>query len=137
MAKKKKILIVDDNEDVSRSLRILFRAHDYVTVAAGDAVTAVSQAKSENPDLIVLDLGLPAGDGYLVMERLANIDLLASVPVIVFTARGEEGHRERSLEAGAKAFFQKPVDPAELLLTVKQILDGPNSMQPSLIPMPC
>jgi DNA-binding response OmpR family regulator len=135
MAKKKKILIVDDNDDVLKGLRVLFRAHDYATVVAGDAVTAISQAKSENPDLIVLDLGLPAGDGYLVMERLANIEALASVPVIVFTARYEESHRERSLEAGAKAFFQKPVDPAELLLAVKQVLDGPNSMQPSLIPL--
>jgi len=135
MAKKKKILIVDDNDDVLRGLRILFRAHDYVTVVAGDAVTAISQAKSENPDLIVLDLGLPAGDGYLVMERLANIDVLASVPVIVFTARDGESHRERSLEAGAKAFFQKPVDPAELLLSVKHVLEAPSGIQPSLIPM--
>lgn len=126
---KKKILIVDDNEDVSRGLRILFRSHDYVTVLAGDAVTAISQAKSENPDLIVLDLGLPAGDGYLVMERLGNIDALASIPVIVFTAREEESHRERALEAGAKAFFQKPVDPAELLSAIQQILKGPELLE--------
>ena len=125
---KKKILIVDDNEDVSRGLRILFRAHDYVTVLAGDAVTAISQAKSENPDLILLDLGIPAGDGYLVMERLDNIDALASIPVIVFTARDEEGHRQRAFEAGAKAFFQKPVDHAELLSAVEQILSGPSGM---------
>ena len=133
--KKRKILIVDDNEDVLHGLRVLLRAHDYVTVVAGDAVTAVSQAKSENPDLILLDLGLPAGDGYLVMERLGNIDELASVPVIVFTARDAEVHRELALEAGAKAFFQKPVDPTELLQTVKEILDGPSCMQPSLVPM--
>ena len=135
MPNKKKILIVDDNDDVSRALRILFRAHDYDAVVAGDAVTAISQAKNEKPDLIVLDLGLPGGDGYLVMERLANIDAVALVPVIVFTARDEEGHRERSLEAGAKAFFQKPVDPAELLLAVKQVLAGPGAMQPCLVPM--
>jgi DNA-binding response OmpR family regulator len=127
---KKKILIVDDNEDVSRGLRILFRAHDYTTVVAGDAVTAISQAKSEKPDLIVLDLGLPAGDGYLVMERLGNIDELAAIPVIVFTAREEEFHRERALEAGAKAFFQKPVDHAELLESVQQILLGRVGLQP-------
>jgi DNA-binding response OmpR family regulator len=127
---KKKILIVDDNEDVSRGLRILFRAHDYTTVVAGDAVTAISQAKSEKPDLIVLDLGLPAGDGYLVMERLGNIDELAAIPVIVFTAREEEFHRERALEAGAKAFFQKPVDHAELLESVEQILLGRVGLQP-------
>jgi DNA-binding response OmpR family regulator len=127
---KKKILIVDDNEDVSRGLRILFRAHDYTTVVAGDAVTAISQAKSEKPDLIVLDLGLPAGDGYLVMERLGNLDELAAIPVIVFTAREEEFHRERALEAGAKAFFQKPIDHVELLASVQQILLGRVALQP-------
>ena len=127
---KKKILIVDDNEDVLRGLRIFFRAHDYITVTAGDAVTAVSQAKSEKPDLIVLDLGLPAGDGYLVMDRLSNIDALASIPVIVFTAREEAWHRERALEAGAKAFFQKPVDHSELLATVQQIFSGRVGLQP-------
>jgi putative two-component system response regulator len=132
---KKKILIVDDNEDVSRGLRILFRSHDYVTVLAGDAVTAISQAKAETPDLIVLDLGLPAGDGYLVMERLGNIDALASIPVIVFTARDEESHRERALEAGAKAFFQKPVNHAELLSAIQRIFEGPNSLKPSMLPM--
>lgn len=128
---KKKILIVDDNEDVTSGLRVLFRAHDYLTVLAGDAVSAISQAKSEKPDLILLDLGLPAGDGYIVMERLSNIDDLASIPVVVFTARDAETHRELSLEAGAKAFFQKPVDPAELLLSIQQILTGPSRMQPS------
>jgi putative two-component system response regulator len=130
---KKKILIVEDDDDVSRGLRVIFRAQNYVTVVAGDAVTAISQAKSENPDLIVLDLGIPAGDGYLVMERLGNIDSLASIPVIVFTARDEEGHRERALEAGAKAFFQKPVEPGELLAAIRQVLEGPNGMQPAMV----
>ncbi|HWH78240.1 MAG TPA: response regulator [Candidatus Binatus sp.] len=127
---KKKILIVDDNEDLSKSLRILFRAHDYATVVASDAVAAVSEARKENPDLIVLDLGLPAGDGYVVMERLNNIESLAAIPVIVFTARDETAHRQRALEAGAKAFFQKPVDPAVLLNSIEQILEGPGLMQP-------
>jgi putative two-component system response regulator len=125
----KKILIVDDNEDVAKGLRIFFRAHNYTTVIASDAVAAISQAKKENPDLIVLDLGLPAGDGYVVMERLSNVESLASIPVIVFTAQDEEAHKEQSLKAGAKAFFQKPVDNAVLLSTVQQILEGPSRMQ--------
>lgn len=129
---KRKILIVDDNEDVSRGLRILLRAHDYVAVLATDAVTAISQAIKETPDLIILDLGIPAGDGYLVMERLGNIESLASIPVVVFTARDEENNKERCLEAGAKAFFQKPVDHAELLSTIGEILEGPNRLQPSI-----
>ena len=130
---KKKILIVDDNEDIAKGLRILFRAHGYIPVVAGDAVSAVSQAKNENPDVILLDLGLPAGDGYLVMERLSNIESLALTPVIVLTAREEDFHKELSLQAGAKAFFQKPVDHGLLLSAVDQIIEGPNYMQPAAI----
>ncbi len=120
---KKKILIVDDNEDLSKGLRLLLRAHDYATVLAADAVSAISQAKSEKPDLILLDLGLPAGDGYKVMERLSNVDSLASIPVIVLSARDRESNQERSLHAGAKAFFQKPADNDELLASIKKILE--------------
>jgi DNA-binding response OmpR family regulator len=98
---------------------------------ASDAVSAVSEARKENPDLIVLDLGLPAGDGYLVMERLSNIESLASIPVIVFTAREEATHKQRALDAGAKAFFQKPVDHAVLLNTIEEILGGQTFVQPS------
>ncbi len=130
---KKKILIVEDCEDVSRGLRILFRAHDYVTVLAADTVSAISQAIKESPDLILLDLGIPAGDGYLVMERLGNIDALASIPVVVLTARDEGSNRQQCLEAGAKAFFQKPVDHGELLSIIEQLLEGPSRLQPLMV----
>jgi DNA-binding response OmpR family regulator len=130
---KKKILIVDDDEDISKGLRILFRAHGFIAVVASDAVSAISQAKNESPDVILLDLGLPAGDGYLVMERLSNIESLALTPIIVLTAREEESNKELSLQAGAKAFFQKPVDHAVLLSAVDEIIDGPAYMRPATI----
>jgi len=119
---KKTILIVDDNEDLTKGLKMLLRSRDYATVVAGDAVSAISMAKNENPDAIILDLGLPAGDGYLVMERLSNINTLSATPVIVVSARDPEGHCERSLEAGAKAFLQKPVDKEVLLSTIEKVL---------------
>jgi DNA-binding response OmpR family regulator len=120
---KKKILIVDDNADLLKGLRVLLRAHDYATVLAADAVSAISQAKNERPDLILLDLSLPAGDGFKVMERLSNVDSLASIPVIVLSARDQQGNKERSLKAGARAFFQKPADNAELLASIKSVLE--------------
>ncbi len=119
---KKKILIVDDNEDLLKGLRVRLRAQNYATVFATDAVSAISQAKNENPDLILLDLGLPAGDGFLVMERLNNVDSLASIPIIVLSARDPQANKERALKAGAKAFFQKPADNDELLAAVKTTL---------------
>ena len=119
---KKKILIVDDDEDLLKGLRVRLRAQNYATVFATDAVSAISQAKNENPDLILLDLGLPAGDGFLVMERLNNVDSLSSIPVIVLSARDAQANKERALKAGAKAFFQKPVDNDELLAALRTTL---------------
>jgi DNA-binding response OmpR family regulator len=120
--KKRKILIVDDNEDLSRGLRIILRAHDYVTATAADGVSAISQAKNEKPDLILLDLGLPAGDGFKVIERLSNIESLASIPIIVLSAKDIATNKERALKAGARAFLQKPADNAELLGVIEQLL---------------
>jgi DNA-binding response OmpR family regulator len=130
---KKKILIVDDNEDLSKGLRLLLRAHDYATVIAADAVSAISQAKNEQPDLILLDLGLPAGDGFIVMERLNNIDSLASIPVFVLSARDREVNEARALNAGAKKFFQKPVDNNLLLASIKSVLNEQG--QPEMLPI--
>ncbi len=124
---QQKILIVDDNEDLSKGLRIILRAHDYVTAVAADGVSAISQAKNEKPDLILLDLGLPAGDGFKVMERLSNIDSLASIPVIVLSAKDAATNKERALKAGARAFLQKPPDNAELLGSIKRLLEESRS----------
>jgi len=127
---KKKILIVDDNEDLSKGLKIYLRSHNYLTVVAGDAVSAISQAKKEKPDLIILDLGLPAGDGYLVMDRLSNIDELATIPIIVVSARDYKVHKERSLNAGAKAFFQKPTDSVALLAAIENVWAEQSGLRP-------
>jgi len=124
---KRKILIVDDNEDLSKGLRIILRAHDYVTATAADGVSAISQAKNEKPDLILLDLGLPAGDGFKVIERLSNIESLASIPIIVLSAKDVATNKDRALKAGARAFLQKPADNAELLGSIKSLLEESTS----------
>ncbi len=118
---KKKILIVDDDPELRRGLNIRLRANHYDTAYAFDGITAISMARKEKPDLILLDLGLPAGDGFTVMERLQKSDL-ACIPVIVITARGSMRNWERALEAGAVAFFQKPVDNLELLTAMERAL---------------
>ncbi len=119
---KKKILVIDDDHDLALGLKVRLRANNYTTVFATDAISAISQAVKENPDLILLDLGLPAGDGFVVMERLDNIESLSSVPVIVMSARDPQAHRDRALGAGAKAYVQKPVDNDELLATIRKVL---------------
>jgi len=123
---KKRILIVDDDEDLAKGLRVRLRAQNYAVGVATDAVSATSEAKKDPPDLILLDLGLPAGDGFIVMERLSNIESLASVPIIVLSAREPETNKKRALEAGAMAYLQKPVDNEELLIAIRKALGKEN-----------
>jgi DNA-binding response OmpR family regulator len=115
----KKVLIIEDDADIRRLIDIRLKAQNYSTAWAGDAVTAVMIARRENPDAIVLDLGLPGGDGFVVMERLRSLAQLAHVPVIVVTARDPSTSRERALEAGATAFLEKPIDADALLDAVR------------------
>jgi DNA-binding response OmpR family regulator len=119
---KPKILIVDDDPDLRRALKIRLRANHYETVQASDGYSAISVAQKEKPNLIILDLGLPAGDGYVVLERLQDSDTLSSIPVIVLTARDPQSNEQKTLQAGAAAFFQKPADNNELLDVIRATL---------------
>ena len=83
----KKILVVDDDPDVRQGMQIRFKANHYETWFANDGVSSIVEARKHNPDVIILDLGLPAGDGFVVLERLKNIPELAGIPVIVVSAR--------------------------------------------------
>jgi CheY-like chemotaxis protein len=121
----RKILIVDDNADIRLGMHLRLKANQYETFFAEDAVSGVAEAQKQRPDLIILDLGLPAGDGFTVMERLKQIPLLAAIPIIVVSARNALGNQKRAQEAGAKAFLQKPVDNAELLAVIRQALGEP------------
>jgi CheY-like chemotaxis protein len=90
---------------------------------AEDAVSATGALVIERPDLVILDLGIPCGDGFAVMERLHRNEGLPNIPVIVVTGRELAGNRDRALQAGAVAFFQKPVEDADLLFTIREALD--------------
>ena len=84
------------------------KANHYDTFFAGDAISSIAEARLHEPDLIILDLGLPAGDGFVVMERLKRLPNLAVIPVIVVSARDVRANKARSIELGAKAFLQNP-----------------------------
>jgi len=135
--RNKKLLIVEDDADVRLGYQVLFKANHYDTVFAVDSVSAVSQARTHQPDLIILDLGLPAGDGFVVLERLqANMNLSA-IPVVVVSARDLQGNKERALKSGAQAFVQKPWNDDELLGIISHLLDQSAGLiaQPKLRPL--
>jgi DNA-binding response OmpR family regulator len=118
----KKILIVDDDRHLVVALTVRLKATGYEVVSAADAVSAIAVARKERPDLIILDLGLPAGDGFLVLERIKSLDELMNIPVIVLSARDPTGNKKRSLEAGGITFFQKPPNNHEFLAAIRQTL---------------
>jgi DNA-binding response OmpR family regulator len=121
----KKILIVEDDPDVRLGYQVLLKAHHYATFFAADSLSALSGARKHRPDLILLDLGLPAGDGFIVLERLGSIPDLGVIPVIVVSARDVQGNKERALKAGARAFVHKPWNDEELLALISQLLGQP------------
>ena len=121
----KKILIVEDDPDVRQGLSLRLRANGYDIFFAGDVVASLIEARKHQPDLIILDLGLPAGDGFLVIERLKAVEALAAIPIIVVSARAGVANQERALAAGVKAFLQKPVDNGELLAVIQKTLGAP------------
>jgi DNA-binding response OmpR family regulator len=118
----KKILIVDDDEYLLLGLTAKLKANGYAVVTAMDGVAAIASARRETPDLIILDLGLPAGDGFLVLERLRAMADLFATPVIVLSAWDPTNNRQRALKAGAVAFFQKPPDNREFLSAIRHTL---------------
>jgi two-component system KDP operon response regulator KdpE len=121
----KKILVVDDDADTLLGYNVLLKAHHYDTVLAGDGVSAIREALEHQPDLVILDLGLPAGDGLMVLEWFRGNKSLSVIPVIVVSARDLHGNMGLALKAGAKAYVQKPWNDNELLALISQLLGQP------------
>jgi DNA-binding response OmpR family regulator len=124
---QKKILIVDDDPDVRLGLHVCLKANHYDVIFAADGMASIAEARKHMPDLIILDLGLPAGDGFSVMERLKKNDSLSLIPVIVVSARDRSANKDRALKAGATAYLQKPVDNGQLLSVIRKALGEKNN----------
>jgi DNA-binding response OmpR family regulator len=123
-ANRAKIMVVDDDPDLRQALSLRLRANNFETVNVCDGYSAIAMAQKEKPHLIILDLGLPAGDGFAVLKNLQRYPALSDIPVIVLTARDPETNEKRTLESGAIAFFQKPVDNEELLGVIRASLQA-------------
>lgn len=115
----KKILIADDDRDLLASLSIRLQAAGYDVCAVQDSYQAVAQARRSAPDVLVLDINMPAGDGFTVQDRVDRMSTVHHVPVIYLT--GERSERVASLVRSKHAFavLYKPFDTAELLQAIQ------------------
>jgi DNA-binding response OmpR family regulator len=117
---QRRILIVEDDADVRRALTIRLKAAGYDVMTAADGASAIASARDVPPDLVLLDLGLPGGDGYAVMDRIRRIGSLSRIPIVVLSARDPRTEEPRSKAAGAVAFLSKPPDPDHLLRVIAE-----------------
>ena len=113
---KWKILVVEDDAPVRHLITVSLSAEDYTVISAGTAAEAVQDTATHNPDIILLDLGLPDGDGVDVISR---VRLWTETPIIVISARDEDTDKIDALDAGADDYLTKPFSVAELLARLR------------------
>ena len=125
---RKKILIVDDSVIVVKALSMKLKASGYEVLTAMDGSEAVKIARGLHPDLILLDISFPPDvahgggvpwDGFLIMDWLKRMDEAKHIPIIIITGGDPEKLKERSLAAGAIAFFSKPINNDDLLASIR------------------
>lgn len=114
-----KILIVDDDINISELLRICLEKEGYETVIANDGLTAISTFKDETPDLVLLDIMMPKVDGWQVCREIRRV---SNIPIIMLTAKSETFDKVLGLELGADDYMVKPVESKELIARIKAVL---------------
>jgi two-component system cell cycle response regulator len=122
--------MVDDDRTVLLTLGVRLKAMGYTVYTAKDAVSAVSAAVKNHPDVIVLDVSLPAGDGFLVAGRLQNLVGSAATPINFITASEDPHLRDRAMKLGAAAFLKKPFDATTLADAVESALSPGDNWRP-------
>lgn len=121
-----KILVIEDEEGIIHLLNLYLRDAGYLVVAARDGADGLALHAREHPDLVILDIMLPALDGFEVCRRIRS---WSHTPILMLTARGDEDDRIQGLELGADDYLVKPFSPRELVSRVRAILRRVGSTQ--------
>ena len=122
--KKAKILYIEDNPENRMLVRAILESEGYTVVDAEDGLAGIEAAVREEPALILLDVNLPAIDGYEVVAILKSFPAFANTPVVALTAYAMEGDRQRTLVAGCEGYIQKPIDVDAFPRQVEEFLHG-------------
>ena len=118
----KKILVVDDEPNIVRSLTFVLNKEGYDVSTAGDGEQAMTMIRASKPHLLILDVMMPKKGGYDVCSEVKSDPQLQDIHVMMLTAKGHEGDREIGLSQGADEYFSKPFSPIRILTRVKELL---------------
>ena len=124
------ILLVEDNEDNRIVYSTILRHSGYSVLEANSGESGLELARTAHPALILMDIGLPGMDGFEATARLRRNEATRDIPVIALTAHTLPEHRARALEVGCDGFLTKPVEPREVLATVRRHLDDRPDLAP-------
>ena len=116
----KKILIIEDEPDVRKSLRLVLEEADYAILEAGDGVAGEREILLHNPDIVILDLGLPERRGEEILKFIRKHEPTKDIPIIILTGEGSLSKKLSCMMKGASKFIHKPYDNVDLLKAVKQ-----------------
>ncbi|HET9322627.1 MAG TPA: response regulator [Gaiellaceae bacterium] len=118
-----RVLVVDDEAPIRLLCRVNLEAEGMVVLEASDGIAGVDVAKTELPDVILLDVMMPGMDGWQVAENLTDDEMTNHIPLIFLTARAELRDRARGLELGGIDYITKPFNPVDLAKIVEKLLD--------------
>jgi two-component system cell cycle response regulator DivK len=118
----KRILVVEDQEDLRGVLRDLLSGSGYTVIEAGNGETGVAKAKSDRPDLILMDIQMPVIDGYEATRRIKVDPDLKSIPIVAVSSFAMKGDEEKARAAGCDHYVTKPYSPMQLLRLVRDLI---------------
>lgn len=117
-----RILVVEDDNELSTLLRLMLKLSDWELASARDGYEAVERARAFKPTLVLLDIMLPDIDGVEVCRRLRALEGMADVPIVALSAKSDPKTRQAALEAGMLEYWTKPVIPQTLLANIRRIV---------------
>jgi two-component system cell cycle response regulator DivK len=121
--KRKKILVVEDNEDFRVAIKEILKLNNYQVVTAVNGLDAIESAEKEHPDLILMDIGLPVLDGYEATRRLKSKEETKDIPIVALTSFVLKGDDEKALAAGCDGYIPKPIDMGEFPIKVERFFE--------------
>lgn len=127
----KSVLIVDDDNTVLLGIGVRLKGMGYTVYTAKDAANAVSAVRKNVPDVVILDISLPAGDGFTVAERLQNMIGSAATPIIFITASENPHLQARAERLGATGFLKKPFDATQLADAIETAMSPGDNWRPA------